>query len=80
MMQLSVASFTTVATTMAMLASCMFSSFAAGFDLDLGNKPLEGTHALTSHDVAELGLTGVGLGQFVLVTELFYGGPSMMST
>jgi len=60
-------------TTMAMLSSCMISSSAV-FELDLGNKRLEGTHALTSHDVAELGLTGVGSGQFVLVTEFFYGG------
>jgi len=73
-MKLSVASFTTAAITMAMLASCMISSSAASFDLDLGNKRLEGTHALTSHDVSELGLTGVGSGQFVLVTEFFYGG------
>ena len=40
---------------------------------DLGNKRLEGIHALTPEDVVELGITG-GSGKYVLVTEFFYGG------
>jgi len=43
------------------------------FTLNLGNKRLEGTHALTAKDVAEFGITG-GSGKFVLVSEFFYGG------
>eukprot|EP00751_Fragilariopsis_kerguelensis_P020848 CAMPEP_0170896550 /NCGR_PEP_ID=MMETSP0734-20130129/44859_1 /TAXON_ID=186038 /ORGANISM="Fragilariopsis kerguelensis, Strain L26-C5" /LENGTH=445 /DNA_ID=CAMNT_0011288809 /DNA_START=64 /DNA_END=1401 /DNA_ORIENTATION=- len=44
---------------------------------DLGNKRLEGIHALTSENVAELGITS-GSGKFVLATEFFYGGVQLV--
>jgi len=44
---------------------------------DLGTKRLEGIHALTSKDVAELDITS-GSGKFVLATEFFYGGVQLV--
>jgi len=70
-------SFTAAAATACMLLTTIPARSVQGKTIELSNKRLEGTHALSEADVVELGITD-GSGKFILVTEFFWGGVQLV--